>query len=123
MKPQSRKSKGRDLQKHVAKVIREVLDLPDEDVVSRPMGSAGADVMLSENALKKIPYEIECKNTKSFPSLAALRQAEFRRDDLLATAIWKPPGKSMEESIIYFNLRAFLELWKEMTSSSNEDMQ
>jgi hypothetical protein len=119
MKSQSRKAKGRELQKHCAKVIREVLDLPDEDVVSRPMGSAGEDIMLSKRARKLLPYDIECKNTKSFPSLAALKQAKDRGLDLLPAAVWKPFGKGMEESIIYFNLREFLELWKEMTNDED----
>jgi hypothetical protein len=114
MKSQSRKAKGRELQKHAASVIREVLDLPEEDVVSRPMGSAGEDIMLSERARAKIPFDIECKNTKSFPSLAALRQAKDRGSDLLPAAVWKPFGKSMDDSIIYFNLKEFLVIWKEM---------
>lgn len=121
MKPQSRKAKGRELQKHAAKVVREVLDLPDEDVVSRPMGSGGEDLMLSKKAREKLPFDIECKNTKAFPSLAALKQAKDRGSDLLPAAIWKPFGKGMEESIIYFNLRDFLVVWKEMINS--EDVQ
>jgi len=82
------------------------------------MGSAGEDIMLSEKARRKLPCDIECKNTKSFPSLAALQQAKDRGSDLLPMAVWKPFGKGMEESIVYFNLRDFLTLWREIT---NED--
>ncbi len=113
MKTQSAKAKGRELQKHTAKVIREVFDLPDEDVVSRPMGSAGEDIMLSHKAREILPLDIECKNTKTFPSLSALKQAEDRGSGLDVCAIWKPFGKGFEESIIYFNLRDFLKLWKD----------
>ncbi len=115
MKTASCKNKGRQLQKYVAKTIREFLGLPEEDVVSRPMGSAGCDIMLSHLALFHLPLEIECKNTKKFPSLAALEQSKDRNNSNWKTScvVWKPPGKPLDDSIIYFNLKDFLELWKE----------
>jgi len=67
----SAKGKGRLLQQHVCAIIRKVFDLPETDVVSRPMGSAGVDTMMSDRALKELPLSIECKNTKKFPSLSA----------------------------------------------------
>jgi hypothetical protein len=78
------------------------------------MGSGGADLMMSNAALKLVPFDVECKNTKSFPSLAALKQARDRGSSYTVCTIWKPPRKSMEESIIYFDLREFLEFLKEM---------
>jgi len=108
----------------VARVIQEYLWLDKEDVVSRPMGSPGPDIMLSKAALTKLPLDVECKNTKTFPSLTALRQVQDRNKDNLpveskdwitSCVVWKPPGKGMDESIIYFNLEEFLELWKENT--------
>jgi hypothetical protein len=112
MKTSSCKSKGRELQKHTAKVIREIFDLPEDDVVSRPMGSSGEDLLMSDRARKELPLSFECKNTKKFPSLAALDQAKENARDHQRCAVWKPPGKGMEDAIIYFNLREFLELWK-----------
>ncbi len=112
MKPQSAKSKGRDLQKHVAQKIREKFDLPEDDVVSRPMGSGGEDIMMSKRARDVLPLSIECKNTKSFPSLAALRQSEHNSKDHAPAACWKPPRKSYEDTIIYMTLNEFLELWR-----------
>lgn len=111
MKTQSAKSKGRKLQQEVAKRIASFLDLPEEDVVSRPMGSPGDDIMLSRKALDLLPLAIECKNTKSFPSLAALDQRSSSKHT--AAACWKPPRKGFEDTIIYFRLEDFLQLWKE----------
>lgn len=63
MKPQSAKAKGRLLQKKVAAGILETFpSLTENDVRSTPMGSNGADVMLSEAAYKLFPYQIECKS-------------------------------------------------------------
>jgi hypothetical protein len=113
MKTSSAKAKGRELQKHVAKEIREKFDLPDTDVVSRPMGSSGVDIMMSEKALAMLPVSIECKNTKKFPSLSALEQSENNcYDATVPAASWKPPGKGYDDTIIYMKLSDFLDLWE-----------
>lgn len=109
MKTQSAKSKGRKLQQHTARVIREIFILPEDDVVSRPLGSPGEDLLMSDRARKVLPLSFECKNTKKFPSLAALDQAKENARGHQRCVVWKPPGKGMEDAIIYFNLREFLE--------------
>ena len=60
----TRKQKGREHQQHIAEMIRIRYNLPEEDVVSRPMGSPGLDIMLSERARRLFPYGIECKRTE-----------------------------------------------------------
>lgn len=83
MKTQSAKSKGRLLQKLVAsQILEHSTNLTDNDVTSRPMGSQGSDVMLSEAALTQWPFDIECKNLKSgFTKLYdAIEQSEARSD-------------------------------------------
>jgi len=113
MKTASCKAKGRELQKHTAQKIREVFNLPDSDVVSRPMGSPGQDIMLSEISVNKLPLSIECKNTKSFPSLSALEQAKYNaKPGQTPVVVWKPPGKGYDKSIVYLNLEDFLRLMK-----------
>ena len=110
MKTSSAKNKGRELQKHVAKKIKEKFDLGDGDVESRSMGSAGVDIMMSPLAKASFPVSLECKNTKKFPSLAALEQSRHNKyEDTTAGVVWKPPGKGMDESIIYFNFNDFLD--------------
>ena len=61
----TRKQKGREHQQHIAEMIRIRYNLPEEDVVSRPMGSPGLDIMLSERARGVFPFGIECKRTES----------------------------------------------------------
>ena len=141
VKTSSCKSKGRALQKHVASEIQDVFDLPETDVVSRPMGSSGEDIMMSNAAYDLLPLALEVKNTKTFPSLAALRQAKehaknikipprhegepgwedyitYSPDYIKGAVCWKPPGKGYDETIIYFNLREFLRLWKGWTEKN-----
>ena len=110
MKTQSAKAKGRKLQQMVAETILEVFPfLHEDDVVSRPMGSGGEDIMLSRKAREWCPFSFECKNTKTFPSTKALDQARANRKGHLANVCWKPPRKGKDDVIIYFNLKEFLE--------------
>lgn len=121
MKTSSCKSKGRKLQQHVAKKICKKFHLPDTDVVSRPMGSSGVDIMMSEKALAMVPVSIECKNTKKFPSLAALEQSEANSyEGTVPAACWKPPGKGYDSTIIYMKLDDFLDLWKYKTNPKKD---
>ena len=114
MKTSSAKAKGRNLQKYVSNKITNEFDLEEGDVISRPMGSQGTDCHMSPKARKAFPFSIECKNTKSFPSLAALAQSEANHIlDTLPGVVWKPPGKGMDESLIYFNFKEFAEFWAE----------
>ena len=81
MKTQSAKSKGRRLQQLVVShILKHSKGLTEDDVVSRPMGSPGSDVMLSQEALKQWPFDIECKNLKDgFTKIYnALEQSEVR---------------------------------------------
>lgn len=68
--------------------------------------------MMSPAARKKFPFSIECKNTKTFPSLAALRQAEHNSKGYNPAVCWKPPGKGFDDTIIYMKLDSFLKLWR-----------
>lgn len=112
MKTASAKAKGRKLQQYVANLIQKAFNLQDGDVESHPMGSAGVDIRLSAVARTVFPVSVECKNTKTFPSLGALKQSrENKFPDTVPAVVWKPPGKNSSESIIYFNLVEFLE-WR-----------
>ncbi len=110
MKTSSAKSKGRALQQNCVKVLlRFAKMLEPDDVVSRPMGSGGVDIMMSPKAQIIFPISIESKNTKTFPSLKALQQSEANKyDSTLAAVVWKPPGKGYDKSIIYFSFEDFV---------------
>jgi hypothetical protein len=114
VKTSSCKNKGRALQKYIAQKLTEIFELGEGDCVSRPMGSGGVDLMMSPLARSKFPISIESKNTKKFPSIEALRQSNANKySDTIAGAVWKPPGKGMDDSIIYFNLGEFINFIKE----------
>lgn len=81
MSAKSVKAKGRLGQQDVARIIREKLDLPEDDVVSRPMGSPGADIMLSRKALERMPFDIEVKTLAAFVGYKFLDQASRRAGD------------------------------------------
>lgn len=76
MKTASCKAKGRNLQNWVVKqVLLNGLGLTENDVRSCSMGSQGADVKLSEAALKQFPLEIECKSHAKHAVYTYLEQA------------------------------------------------
>jgi len=113
MKTSSAKNKGRILQQYICKFLTELFVWGEGDAESRSMGSAGIDVMLSPEARADFPFSIESKNTKSFPSLAALNQAVYNvKTGTLPGVVWKPPGKGMNQSIIYFSFEEFSMFWK-----------
>jgi len=88
----SRKQKGRNLQKEVVKRVLELFpELTERDVVSTPMGVFGKDVMLSEAAIVKFPYAVECKCQEAFSIWASLKQAEQdnRDKDLTNLLVFK----------------------------------
>ena len=63
MKPSSAKAKGRKNQQTVRdSILEHFQELTLNDVRSTGMGQSGTDIQLSEAALKKFPYSIECKH-------------------------------------------------------------
>ena len=62
MKTSSAKAKGRKLQQWFANLLVEKLNLDQEDIESRPMGSQGEDIILGKQSRQIFPYSVECKN-------------------------------------------------------------
>ena len=75
MKTQSKKSKGRRLQKWVREQLIEKLDIHEEDIESRSMGAGGEDLIMARAAREKFPYSIECKNQEKLNIWEAYNQA------------------------------------------------
>ncbi|NBW18274.1 MAG: hypothetical protein EBR82_60905 [Caulobacteraceae bacterium] len=74
--PQSRKAKGRTLQKEVVKAILQVFPtLTERDVQSTSSGAPGVDIKLSEKAVELLPLALECKFTEAFSLWKAWGQA------------------------------------------------
>lgn len=80
---QSRKSKGRNLQKEVvSQILKYMPFLHPSDVQSTSMGASGVDVKLSKAAQDVFPFAIECKATEKFNIWEAWKQAEANAGDL-----------------------------------------
>ena len=75
MKTQSKKSKGRRLQKWVREQLIEKLDIHEEDIESRSMGAGGEDLIMARSARERFPYSIECKNQEKINLWEAYKQA------------------------------------------------
>jgi len=76
MKTSSAKAKGRNLQKWVVSKLIEHLQLDEEDLESRPMGSSGEDIIMGKLSRQKFPYSVECKNQEKVNVWEAYAQAE-----------------------------------------------
>lgn len=84
----SRKNKGRTLQKKVVELIlKENPQLTERDVKSTSMGCSGDDILLSEAALRKFPFSVECKNTEKINIWQAIEQAESRKKDSITPLV------------------------------------
>ena len=75
MKTSSAKAKGRNLQKWVVSKLIEHLQLDEEDLESRPMGSSGEDIIMGKLSRQKFPYSVECKNQEAVNVWKAYEQA------------------------------------------------
>ena len=79
MRPQSEKAKGRRHQQEIAKNILDAFPhLLFDDVVSRPMGSQGEDLMLSTAARQYLPVSSEAKNGEKVNVWRRLQQCELK---------------------------------------------
>jgi len=113
----SRKQKARLLQQLVVRAVLEKFpSLTSRDVKSVPMGVTGADVELSEAAVKLYPYSIEAKSTESLSIWKALEQAqsETRDKDLTPLLVFK-----RNRSDVYCALR-FEDFMKLIKGEENE---
>lgn len=74
MKISSAKAKSRRTQNYTAGFFslfgQQFLGLKDGDVMPRPMGQSGVDVIFSPAALVYFPYDIECKNVEKLSIVA-----------------------------------------------------
>lgn len=114
MKPQSRKSKGREFQKTlVAQIYEAFPELEEGDVEWCSMGAGGIDIILSPKARRVFPISIEAKNTKTKPGPGAVRQANYNRyPDTTVCVAWKPPRANMKDSMVMMEFTELIELIK-----------
>ena len=113
MKSRSAKNKGARLQNQVAQILAETFELTcgkDEDLQGREMGQSGTDIRMSRDAKKKIPFDIECKNTEKLNIWSALSQAEANTEaERTSLVIFK---RNRSKTYAVLELEALLALLK-----------
>ena len=110
MKPQSAKSKGRKLQQWFTKLLVDVLDMEEEDLESRPMGSQGEDSMMGKLSRGKVPYSIECKNQEAVNVWKAYAQAQEKCKSYEPLVVIK---RNRSKPLVLVDAEHFVSLFKE----------
>lgn len=105
----SAKAKARLHQQFVATEIQDAFGLPEEDVVSVPMGSPGLDILLSNRAREVCPYGIECKRVEklSIPSWWAQCRANAEKEGLRPLLVYR---RSREEPMVVMRWFDFIDI-------------
>ena len=92
-----------------------MFDLHEDDVVSRPMGSPGADLMMSKDAQYKVGVTFECKKTTAEPTLKALEQAKYNAyPGTIGAVAWQPRGIGGEKGVVTLDLEDFLSIMRRL---------
>ena len=111
---QSRKAKGRNLQKEVvARILAHFSFLHSSDVQSTSMGAPGVDVKLSKAAQDVFPMAIECKAVEKVNIWDAWGQAKHNSKDLNPLLVIR---KARKEAIAVVDLEYLLSLHAECDS-------
>jgi len=111
MKPASAKQKGANFQKQIRQMILEVIQLEDDDVLSRSMGANGEDIMLSPAARKLFPYSVECKRTERLNLNSSWEQAVANSGKYQPLLFSK---RNRKPAVVTLSAEHFFELIKEL---------
>ena len=110
MKTSSAKAKGRNLQKWVVSKLIEHLQLDEEDLESRPMGSSGEDIIMGKLSRQKFPYSVECKNQEKVNVWEAYAQAEQNCKGYEPVVVIK---KNRKKPLVVIDAEYFVKLHEE----------
>lgn len=114
---QSRKSKGRNLQKHVRDAILATFpDLEAADVRSTSMGAGGVDILLSPAAQKRFSWSVECKSLAKIAVYKFYEQATENKGNLNPLVVMKANHK---EPLVLLSLKDFMRLYENRENHSN----
>ena len=115
IKTSSCKAKGRKWQQNVAAFLTKKFNLDEGDIVSRPMGSGGADLMMSPAARRAFPITVECKKTASDPGRSAMKQAQYNAlKGTIGAVVWQTTGEGGTKGEIRFDLEEFIDWFKQL---------
>ena len=116
MLTRSAKSKGTALQRwFVQHILKRFKSLTKDDVRSIPPSLNEADVWLSSEAQKLIPFEIECKNHKKIAVYKFYEQATGhggKEPLVVIKANYKKP-------LVIVDAEFFLDTWQELMEKRN----
>ena len=110
MKTSSAKAKGRKLQQWFANLLVEKLNLDQEDIESRPMGSQGEDIILGKQSRQIFPYSVECKNQEKVNVWSAYEQAESNCKGYEPVVVIK---KNRKKPLVVIDAEYFVKLHEE----------
>ena len=110
MKTSSAKAKGRKLQQWFANLLVEKLNLDEEDIESRPMGSQGEDIILGKQSRQIFPYSVECKNQEKVNVWSAYEQAETNCKGYEPVVVIK---KNRKKPLVVIDAEYFVKLHEE----------
>jgi len=106
---QQKKQKGRTLQQWMRKKLIEILDLKEDDVISRSMGSPGEDIILSYSAKQSFPCSIECKNQETAKMVYDwLDQAKSNANGLEPIVVFK---RNYKQPVVIVDATYFIKLF------------
>ena len=112
MKTSSAKAKGRRLQQWVRTLLIEKLDIHEEDIESRPMGSGGEDLIMARAAREKFPFSVECKNQETGNVWKAMEQAQANAKHYTPIVVMK---KNNEKPLVVIDAEVFIDMIGEIT--------
>ena len=121
MKTKSGKSKGKKLQNWTAAMIGFWLNKrvgPDEEIASREMGQAGADIRLVGDALRKFPFAVECKNCENWSVHQWIEQARQNVDARVHRGWLIVAKRNRNAPVVIMDAELWFELWGERNGSS-----
>lgn len=115
MNTSSKKNKGRRLQKWVADRVKELFGLGDRDVRPTPMGVSGDDIQLSDKAVEKFPFSVECKNQETTSIWKWMKQAEADNRDLTPLVVFK---RNRSDVYVCMKFDDFMKILEEKNAGS-----
>ena len=107
MKTSSAKAKGRRLQQWVRTLLIEKLDIHEEDIESRRMGSGGEDLIMARAAREKFPFSVECKNQETGNVWKAMEQAQANAKHYTPIVVMK---KNNEKPLVVIDAEVFIDM-------------
>ena len=115
MKTSSGKAKGRRLQQWMRSLLIEKLDIHEEDIESRPMGSGGEDLIMARAAREKFPFSVEAKNQESGNVWKYMEQARDNAKLYTPIVVMK---KNREKPLVVVDAEVFVDMVAEINEGN-----